>query len=256
MYKRQNLKEYGYQNRTEKASLMEINTIVTDVDGTITDSHSRLELNAVREIRRLESMKYPVIISSGRTFCQIAALSIYIGTFGAVICENGGIVGHKNGDMYILGKKENAEKGFKVLTEKLGDLVTTPKARSSYRIIDIPLERKFPLEIGNKILAEEGIPAHIIDTGVVFHLIGISVNEGNGLRKSSELFHLNPEKMVAIGDNLNDIDMFKTVGYSIALGNAPEETRKNADYVCKAEYGKGFKEAINHMFQESIMKKA
>jgi phosphoglycolate phosphatase len=234
---------------------MEINAIVTDVDGTITDAYSRLELDAVREIRCLEAMKYPVIISSGRTFCQISALSIYIGTFGGVICENGGVVGHKNGEMFILGRKENAEIGFEILKEHLGALVQKPKAGSICRIIDIPLERKFPVDAGNKILIEENAPAHIIDSGVAYHLIDISVNKGNGMKKAGEIFNLKTKNMVAIGDNLNDIDMFKIAGYSIALGNAPEDAKKSANYTCTATYGKGFKEAIDHLFQQSILKK-
>ncbi len=234
---------------------MDIKAIVTDVDGTITDAYSRLELNAVAEIRRLEEMKYPVIIASGRTFCQISALSIYMGTFGGVICENGGIVGHKNGDILLLGKKENAEIGFDILKKRLGDLVQKSRARSMYRIIDIPLERTFSADHGNDILIEEHAPAHIIDTRVAYHLIDINVNKGNGLKKAGEIFHLKPENMVTIGDNLNDIDMFKIAGYSIALGNAPNDTKKNADYVCANTYGKGFEEAIDHLFRKSILKK-
>ena len=97
-------------------------------------------------------------------------------------------------------------------------------------MVDITLERRFPVERGNKILADEGVQAQIIDTGVAF-LIDKNVNKGTGLQKASKLFHLNPRKMVAIGDNLNDIDTFKIVRYSITMGNAPEETKKNADYV-------------------------
>ena len=123
-----------------------------------------------------------------------------------------------------------------------------------YRIIDIPLDRNFPLDAGNKLLIEERAPAHIIDTGVSYHLIDISVNKGNGVQKACEMFDLRPETMIAIGDNLNDIDMFRVTGYSIALGNAPDSTKKNADYVCKNGYGAGFTEAIEYLFQKDILR--
>ena len=233
---------------------MEIKVIVTDVDGTITDARSRLELNAVKEIRRLESMKYPVIISSGRTFCQIAALSVYLGTSGVVICENGGVVGSRNGDIRTLGKRENAEVGLKILKEKLGDLIEIKGFRSMYRIIDIPLERNFPAEVGNMILSEQQAPAHILDSGVALHLVDKAVNKGRGLRKACQMLKLTPSNVATIGDNLNDVDMFKVAGYSIALGNAPEEAKRNSNYVCKAKYGKGFQEGIAHLFEEGILK--
>ena len=242
-------------NNPERFTLMEIMAIVTDVDGTITDARSRLELNAVKEIRRLESMKYQVIISSGRTFCQIAALSVYLGTSGVLICENGGVVGFKNGDIRTIGKRENAEAGLKILREKLGDLIEIKGFRSMYRIIDIALERNFPAEVGNMILREQQVPAHILDSGVALHLVDRRVNKGRGLRKACQMIKLKPANVATVGDNLNDVDMFKIAGYSIALGNAPEEAKRSSNYTCKAEYGKGFREGIAHLFKEGILKK-
>ena len=242
-------------NNSERFTLMEIKAIVTDVDGTITDARSRLELNAVKEIRRLESMKYQVMISSGRTFCQIASLSVYLGTSGVLICENGGVIGFKNGNIKTIGKRENAEAGLKILREKLGDLIEIKGFRSMYRIIDILLERNFPAEVGNMILHEQQVPAHILDSGVALHLIDRRVNKGRGLRKACQMIDLKPTNVATIGDNLNDVDMFKIAGYSIALGNAPEEAKRSSNYACKAGYGKGFREGIAHLFKEGILKK-
>ena len=38
--------------------------------------------------------------------------------------------------------------------------------------------------------------------------------------------------MLAIGDNGNDISMFRTAGVSVAVGNALPEVQAEADFVC------------------------
>ena len=42
---------------------------------------------------------------------------------------------------------------------------------------------------------------------------------------------LQKEDILSIGDNVNDISMFKTCGYSVAMGNALPNVKSIADYV-------------------------
>jgi len=49
-----------------------------------------------------------------------------------------------------------------------------------------------------------------------------------------------------IGDNYNDLPLFREVAHKIAVGNAPEEVRQEADYVCRHTFGRGFLEAVEH----------
>lgn len=51
--------------------------------------------------------------------------------------------------------------------------------------------------------------------------------------------NLNPEKVVAFGDNYNDVSMFKVVGISVAVDNALEDIKKLATYVTKSNQDHG-----------------
>ncbi len=55
------------------------------------------------------------------------------------------------------------------------------------------------------------------------------VTKGVALENCRRLFHL--EKCVAIGDGLNDLDMFKAADISYATPEAPSELKKQATYV-------------------------
>lgn len=55
--------------------------------------------------------------------------------------------------------------------------------------------------------------------------------KGNAVRKICELLNIDEKNTIAIGDDYNDISMFKVVGYSVAMGNSSDEVKRYADEV-------------------------
>jgi Cof subfamily protein (haloacid dehalogenase superfamily) len=64
------------------------------------------------------------------------------------------------------------------------------------------------------------------------------VNRGNskGNRLAEWVAHrgLTLEQVIAFGDNHNDISMFQQVGLGVAMGNAKDEVKAKADFVCQS----------------------
>ncbi len=56
-------------------------------------------------------------------------------------------------------------------------------------------------------------------------------NKGTGLEILARELGVAKEHIVAIGDNYNDLDMFQVAGYSVAMGNAPTDVKRNVDRV-------------------------
>ena len=63
--------------------------------------------------------------------------------------------------------------------------------------------------------------------------------KGSGLSLLARELAVPKERIVAIGDNYNDLDMFTAAGHRVAMGNAPEAVRAAADRVAPdvAEHG-------------------
>lgn len=57
-------------------------------------------------------------------------------------------------------------------------------------------------------------------------------------------FNIDKDKIIAMGDNYNDMDMLKYVGLGIAMGNAPDDVKKSADDVTLTNDEDGVAEAI------------
>jgi Cof subfamily protein (haloacid dehalogenase superfamily) len=58
------------------------------------------------------------------------------------------------------------------------------------------------------------------------------VNKGTAVRYlAEEHLGLQPEQVMAIGDNFNDVEMIEYAGIGIAMGNAPEQVQAIADWI-------------------------
>jgi len=52
-------------------------------------------------------------------------------------------------------------------------------------------------------------------------------------------FHVRPEQVAYIGDDVNDIKLLKKVGFSAVPYDAIKEVKKVSDYICKVKSGEG-----------------
>lgn len=72
-----------------------------------------------------------------------------------------------------------------------------------------------------------------------------NVTKGSALQILSNYLNVNKEDILSIGDNINDIDMFKVSNISAALSNANDTVKKACSYVTQNSVANGgFAEAI------------
>jgi hypothetical protein len=220
-----------------------------DVDGTLTDLKLLLDLEAVSVLRQLEAKGIKIIITTGRNFSITRALVGYLGTCGLMVAENGGVIGLYPKTRIILGDSSRSKQGLEILKAELGEEKIS-QLDESYRTVDIVLEPRFDLKSANDILARQHVKARIVYSGVAYHILDSDVNKGRGLKEICKIGNIELDSVVAVGDNYNDLEMLEAAGYGIAVANAPNELKDKADFVCSREFGKGFVEAVNHVFSK------
>lgn len=64
-------------------------------------------------------------------------------------------------------------------------------------------------------------------------------NKGIAVQKLQKLLHVTKEETMAFGDNLNDIEMLQHASFSVAIGNAREEVKKEARYIADTNVNNG-----------------
>ena len=71
-----------------------------------------------------------------------------------------------------------------------------------------------------------------------------SVSKGDTLQNVVDYLDINLDQVVAIGDSFNDLPVFEIVGFSIAMGNAPDSLKDLADWVAPSVENDGVAVAI------------
>lgn len=80
-------------------------------------------------------------------------------------------------------------------------------------------------------------------------IMSTGVDKGVALHKLCEYYRTTVANTIAIGDNLNDMPMFKVAGIGIAMGNADERLSKVATFRTLPNYNCGVAYAFEHYIQ-------
>ncbi len=70
-------------------------------------------------------------------------------------------------------------------------------------------------------------------------IMNIEATKSNGIFKLAEYWGILPSDIVAFGDDHNDYDMIKKSGIGVAMGNAIEEIKSIADFICDTNENDG-----------------
>ncbi|MDR1542075.1 MAG: Cof-type HAD-IIB family hydrolase [Clostridiales bacterium] len=79
-------------------------------------------------------------------------------------------------------------------------------------------------------------------------ITGKNVSKSHGLKILAEHFGVGMEEAVAIGDDLNDLDMIEAAGMGVAMGNANESVKAVSGHVTKTNEEDGAALALEKFF--------
>ena len=74
----------------------------------------------------------------------------------------------------------------------------------------------------------------------------LGADKGEGLLAMARYFGLNPDHTMAFGDGGNDSTMIRKAGIGVAMGNAIDELKAEADYITTSVDNDGIREALHH----------
>ncbi|MDD1703118.1 MAG: phosphoglycolate phosphatase [Methanoregula sp.] len=221
-----------------------LKALITDIDGTITNSSRRIDTGAVETIRSLADDGIRVVLASGNTACFMDALCKMVGTDGTFIAENGGVyrIGY-TGSLHIRGSQEISRRALETVQAYYRDKgIELELFNPTYRFSDLAFARTVPAEEVKTILADQ--PVQVLDTGYAIHLQEAGISKGGTLPDLAQDMGLTPKDFFAIGDGMNDTGMLKIAGRGVTVANAHPDTKAAASDVMDESYGKGFTQAV------------
>lgn len=253
-----------------------------DVDGTLLNSEHQISLGASEALARLSEKGILAVLVSGRSLLLLQVFLTSLPVSSYYIGSGGAMVGTLCGEV-IAGnpvKRLDAEKiVYKALKLDLG--VCFHESRQQYCTISEPEMRARIEKIGaGNITFVEDVLASTPNAPEKLTLFGhrpaledfrrdllgetmqismtfsgpnyleichSGVDKGHGLIQLIQYLGILPDKVVAIGDQQNDLSMFAIAGLAIAMGNATDEVKAAAHRVAPTNDEGGLAWAIQNV---------
>lgn len=167
------------------------------------------------------------------------------------------------------------EKGLRPLVYACRDNVSTPPTETVYLDGAAPPSTEFngmaTVGVGDLALVEDDIVAILADAGDpaagaelaaelskqlggrlrattsgsrYVEICSPEASKFTAMQRLAFLHHIELAQVMAIGDNLNDLEMIANAGVGIAVANAPHEVKAAADYACSQSSANGVVEAL------------
>lgn len=220
-------------------------TFAVDIDGTITENGGgRIHLDALGALRRLASIGHDVIFVTGRSSVEGFLLSVFGGTTGVAVGENGGCITLGHDKHVLLGDIAECQKALGLLKSCISGVQEKPVFP---RMTEVVLERTFDVDDGQRILSENGLDIRLSDSLYAYHLNSPGIDKGSGFKRIMAMRSIRRDDVIAMGDSATDIPLFDVAGTSVALGNAPDDVQSRAGMTVSGKSGDGVLEALDRL---------
>jgi phosphoglycolate phosphatase (TIGR01487 family) len=219
--------------------------VVTDVDGTLTDGDRRLDLTAMRWVRRLEAHHIPVVLATGNVLPIALAFHRSLGLTGPVVAENGGLLYSKVGGaprIERLADPRVALRAYRVL--RSAGLPVRRLLTDRWRESEVALEPTVPLSDIRRVLRARSVRVEATGTGYATHLMERGTGKLPALRRALAPMGIRVDECVVLGDGDNDAPMLRAAGFGVSFATGSHLARRAARFVAPSGFGMGFVEGL------------
>jgi Cof subfamily protein (haloacid dehalogenase superfamily) len=254
--------------------------LAMDLDGTLIGNDLLLSERVKRAVAAAEAAGIRAALATGRMFRATVPFARELGITTPAICYQGAMVHEIEGDGILYEQpvpleaareaiaeaeargfvalgyvkdwcyagKDSPEAQFyarhsRVQPRFVGELLDWLDTAPTKIVIVSTAEQTdanvahFRQKFGNRLNVTKSYP-------LFTEIIHPDVSKGRALARLAEQLGIAREEVVAIGDNLNDLDMIEYAGLGIAMGNGVPAVRAAAGWVCPTEAEDGVAVAI------------
>lgn len=243
--------------------------IVLDIDGTLRDEKYGIPISTKQALKMCNQKGYLICICTGRNIASIQddvlqlPIHYWITGGGHFITSPNKIISEYNFDQHDINRiyqylQSHIEIGvvFEGKTEmfmnqKAVDYLTKMNHEKEISHLDHKIDYKDQFNLYNNqpihkiclwckdkdfnqiqdIIEKRYIIAQ--KTHDYYELVCLYGDKGTAIQKLIQYLQINKDEVIAFGDGLNDLSLFQNVGCSVAMGNASQELKSHATYVCE-----------------------
>lgn len=256
--------------------------VALDLDGTTLNPQHELNPATIQVIHEVQERGVRVLLASGRLphsilpFARTLGLGgVHIGLNGGVAFDSAGVLRHKHllsVEQLVFAHQVLADEGLEPMVFGAGGIwapritddveyvvsygepdARTYDVRHLERIED-PVKVLTVLHSGPRdraIAARVEPRLHAVRTGpTFFEFMAPGVSKGAALAEYLEDLGLTRDDVLAVGDSENDASLLSAAGFSVAMGNAVEAIKAQADALTGTNGEDGVAQALRRFVLE------
>lgn len=263
--------------------------VISDVDGTLVDKNKRLTRATEQAVTRLLAAGFTFTMISARPMSGLAPLAEQLSLDVPMGAFNGGLVFRRDGEIlcrhYV---DETVAQGAMTLAQDVpvdtwvfaDDQWFATTSTGPHVPSERVASRQEPVICGDfndllgradkitfvcddpavldglrdRILAEHDGQATIVKSQTYYlDITATTANKGDGIARLAHALAAPLDRTIVIGDQANDLAMFRRAGRAIAMGNAPEHVKAEAADVTLANDADGVAHAIDKFILGRMM---
>lgn len=255
--------------------------IVLDLDGTTLNSKNVIPEN-LKEIliTQVKKGSCRVVLASGRSISSMKLLAADLGLTAPLITLNGGVIIdpvtkeiYQEKNLKFDTYRESLQilnmlnidfvvfTSFGVYADKPSEITDIlikyteneikwiddfSSIKNPVKILFIPKSKESNSEIKRQ---TSFLDIDIIESGFSFtEIVPKGVNKGSALKIVANMLQIDAKDIIAFGDNENDIEMLQFSGTGVAMGNAPDHVKMEADIVTESNDNDGVYKILKKIF--------
>lgn len=254
--------------------------VALDMDGTLLNSKGEISKRTLEAIHKAQDKGVLVTACTGRPLQGVDKYNGLLEIDGPVIIYNGAMIVHTRTREILFEEKLNTEDARRILElgkkynttmcvwsqNKLYGNVLNDRINEYKKLSDVVphliedyeelLAQGITKILWNdevervnhflEVLEKEAFQAVSFCTSkpIFLELFSSKVSKAVAMETIGKLYHIDQSEMIAIGDGKNDLSMIKYAGLGVAMGNAPDEVKEEADVVTSSNDCDGIAEII------------
>lgn len=268
---------------------MKYKLLVLDLDGTLTNTRKEVTEHTRTTLIKAQEQGLKIVLASGRPTYGIAPLAnlLQLDKYeGYVLSYNGGeIIDWKTGELlyknlldpevlpylyqcandnhfaivtydgeYVLTEYPDDEY---VLKEALLNVMKINKVDNFLKAVQHPIAKCLIVGEPTRLaVLEKEMYSHLHDRMGVFRsepyfleLVPKGIDKAQSLAVLLKEIGMTKDEMIAVGDGFNDLSMIKYAGLGVAMSNAQEVVKENADFITLSNEEDG----VAHVVEKFIL---
>ena len=264
---------------------MSYKLIVTDMDGTLLNDVHEISDENKKALKLVAKKGVKVAIATGRIYESTIKYAKELEINTPIICCNGALIKEENGkiiyenkiDQDICNKiidvldknniyyqcftdntiftsyinewlrKYQMQEGLNIKIIESSNIKKDIENRDilKFLIIESDINKLLKVEEQLRLIDEIELTKSFFDN---IEVMKKGVNKGSAIEDLTKYFGIDKSEVIAFGDNHNDLSMITYAGMGVAMGNAEDVVKENANFITCKNTEDGVAKAIYELF--------